>query len=190
MPSPNLKSCHRNPGSTQQPQNRADLQVLLQGLEQRILTRTGTARVRVSMCLAFLLEKKLLLYWPQMVCPPNSGQLFPKEEILPVPNLLPVPHSSDQVASNGGCYLEGEVIWTGLWHVIKMQFHFVFYHLFIFFWFKFIYFNWRLITLQYCIGFAIHLFKCGRILSIPLENSGSCCCCCCCIILKAHRTQK
>ena len=25
-----------------------------------------------------------------------------------------------------------------------------------FFLFKFIYFNWRLITLQYCIGFAIH----------------------------------
>ena len=25
-----------------------------------------------------------------------------------------------------------------------------------FFKFKFIYFNWRLITLQYCIGFAIH----------------------------------
>jgi len=24
------------------------------------------------------------------------------------------------------------------------------------FYFKFIYFNWRLITLQYCIGFAIH----------------------------------
>ena len=24
------------------------------------------------------------------------------------------------------------------------------------FWYKFIYFNWRLITLQYCIGFAIH----------------------------------
>ena len=28
--------------------------------------------------------------------------------------------------------------------------------LFIYFKFKFIYFNWRLITLQYCIGFAIH----------------------------------
>ena len=28
-------------------------------------------------------------------------------------------------------------------------------HLFIFL-YKFIYFNWRLITLQYCIGFAIH----------------------------------
>ena len=28
--------------------------------------------------------------------------------------------------------------------------------LFSFFFFKFIYFNWRLITLQYCIGFAIH----------------------------------
>ena len=28
----------------------------------------------------------------------------------------------------------------------------------LFFWFKFIYVNWRLITLQYCTGFAIHLF--------------------------------
>ena len=28
--------------------------------------------------------------------------------------------------------------------------------LFIYFFSKFIYFNWRLITLQYCIGFAIH----------------------------------
>jgi len=28
--------------------------------------------------------------------------------------------------------------------------------IFIFLKFKFIYFNWRLITLQYCIGFAIH----------------------------------
>ena len=29
-------------------------------------------------------------------------------------------------------------------------------HAFLFFKFKFIYFNWRLITLKYCIGFAIH----------------------------------
>ena len=29
-------------------------------------------------------------------------------------------------------------------------------HFILFFKFKFIYFNWRLITLQYCIGFAIH----------------------------------
>ena len=28
--------------------------------------------------------------------------------------------------------------------------------MFLFFKYKFIYFNWRLITLQYCIGFAIH----------------------------------
>ena len=28
--------------------------------------------------------------------------------------------------------------------------------LYCFFKYKFIYFNWRLITLQYCIGFAIH----------------------------------
>ena len=31
---------------------------------------------------------------------------------------------------------------------------FLFY--FLIFWYKFIYFNWRLIILQYCIGFAIH----------------------------------
>jgi len=30
------------------------------------------------------------------------------------------------------------------------------YNIFLFFKFKFIYFNWRLITLQYRIGFAIH----------------------------------
>ena len=29
-------------------------------------------------------------------------------------------------------------------------------HFYLFFEYKFIYFNWRLITLQYCIGFAIH----------------------------------
>ena len=28
--------------------------------------------------------------------------------------------------------------------------------LYFFFKYKFIYFNWRLITLQYCVGFAIH----------------------------------
>ena len=32
----------------------------------------------------------------------------------------------------------------------------LFFFLFISFYYKFIYFNWRLITLQYCIGFAIH----------------------------------
>ena len=30
------------------------------------------------------------------------------------------------------------------------------YKLYIYFWTELIYFNWRLITLQYCIGFAIH----------------------------------
>ena len=29
----------------------------------------------------------------------------------------------------------------------------------LFFWFKFIYVNWRLITLQYCTGFAIHWYE-------------------------------
>ena len=32
-------------------------------------------------------------------------------------------------------------------------------HFYLFFEYKFIYFNWRLITLQYCIGFAIHQHK-------------------------------
>jgi len=35
-------------------------------------------------------------------------------------------------------------------------FLFLFLYFLNFFKFKFIYFNWRLITLQYCIGFAIH----------------------------------
>ena len=34
--------------------------------------------------------------------------------------------------------------------------HYLFIYLLSFLKFKFIYFNWRLITLQYCIGFAIH----------------------------------
>ena len=33
------------------------------------------------------------------------------------------------------------------------------FYFFIYLLFKFIYFNWRLITLQYCIGFAIHQYE-------------------------------
>jgi len=44
-----------------------------------------------------------------------------------------------------------------LFHTIFNILHFNFFFLiFLLFWYKFIYFNWRLITLQYCIGFAIH----------------------------------
>jgi len=39
------------------------------------------------------------------------------------------------------------------WFGRQILFLFVF---LIFFYYKFIYFNWRLITLQYCVGFAIH----------------------------------
>ena len=39
--------------------------------------------------------------------------------------------------------------------LIKINMYFKIYSIFIFL-YKFIYFNWRLITLQYCIGFAIH----------------------------------
>ena len=34
------------------------------------------------MCLAFLLGKKLLLYWPQMVCPPTVGNCFPRRKFF------------------------------------------------------------------------------------------------------------
>ena len=39
---------------------------------------------------------------------------------------------------------------------------------FYFFKYKFIYFNWRLITLQYCIGFAIHQHE--SLFSIPFHS--------------------
>ena len=46
---------------------------------------------------------------------------------------------------------------------------------FYFFKYKFIYFNWRLITLQYCIGFALHQhessLKVRYSLILPLSNS-------------------
>ena len=35
-----------------------------------------------------------------------------------------------------------------------------------FFKYKFIYLNWRLITLQYCIGFAIHQHDCSFLFNI------------------------
>ena len=37
----------------------------------------------------------------------------------------------------------------------------------LFFKYKFIYFNWRLITLQYCIGFAIHQHESATGIRVP-----------------------
>ena len=41
-------------------------------------------------------------------------------------------------------------------YTLKVRIHKSSNPIFLFFKYKFIYFNWRLITLQYCIGFAIH----------------------------------
>ena len=58
---------------------------------------------------------------------------------------------------------------------IKNFILFYFYHVFdSFFKFKFIYFNWRLITLQYCIGFAIYQHESATgILVLPILNPAS-----------------
>ena len=45
--------------------------------------------------------------------------------------------------------------------------------LFFFFNFKFIYFNWRLITLKYCIGFAIHQHESATGVHVPHPESPS-----------------
>ena len=53
-----------------------------------------------------------------------------------------------------------EHVWAPHWYKLKkcVKYFFSLKTTFIFYFFKynFIYFNWRLITLQYCIGFAIH----------------------------------
>ena len=42
---------------------------------------------------------------------------------------------------------------------------------FLFLKYKFIYFNWRLITLQYCIGFAIHQHESATVIRVfPIPN--------------------
>ena len=48
-------------------------------------------------------------------------------------------------------------LYCSMWNQqIKSRDAYKMYYLLSFFKYKFIYFNWRLITLQYCIGFAIH----------------------------------
>ena len=49
------------------------------------------------------------------------------------------------------------MIQLNIYILFQIVFHYVIFLIFYLFYFlKFIYFNWRLITLQYCSGFAIH----------------------------------
>ena len=54
--------------------------------------------------------------------------------------------------------------------VIKIKKIYFFVSLVTFLKFKFIYFNWRLITLQYCIGFAIHQYESAGVHVFPILN--------------------
>ena len=50
-------------------------------------------------------------------------------------------------------YLAIRVSWVKTYQIVSVQF---INYVYLVFKYEFIYFNWRLITLQYCIGFAIH----------------------------------
>ena len=48
------------------------------------------------------------------------------------------------------------MIQLNIYILFQIVFHYMLFFKYYFIHFKFIYFNWRLIALQYCIGFAIH----------------------------------
>ena len=88
---------------------------------------------------------------------------------MPFPPPGDLPHPSIKPTSLISSALAGEFFTTSaIWEVPVLLeacyfycfffffFFFYFYLCFNFFKYKFIYFNWRLITLQYCIDFAIH----------------------------------
>ena len=51
--------------------------------------------------------------------------------------------------------------------------YFFFTHIAFIFLYKFIYFNWRLITLQYCIGFAIHQRESATGIHYEVDETGA-----------------
>lgn len=93
MPGPSLKtqSCHRDPGSSQRPQNRADLQVPSQGHGTEGPNKDRSGEGRGVHVLSLLLEESCLLYWARWSERPH-WPIVPEEEVLPVPPLLLVPH--------------------------------------------------------------------------------------------------
>ena len=84
-------------------------------------------------------------------CPLN-GWCHPTMSSFATPSPLAFNLSEHQRFSNESRLFQ----WVSSSHQVAKVLEHQFLLFFIYFKYKFIYFNWRLITLQYCIGFAIH----------------------------------
>lgn len=82
MPGPNLEiqSCHWDPSSSQWPQNRADLQVLLQCPGTEDSNKDWNSGGQGVYMLSIPLGRKLLLYWTQMVGAPTLATCFSRRK--------------------------------------------------------------------------------------------------------------
>ena len=84
---------------------------------------------------------------------------------------LPFPKSSIRLLATDLCILEtSHHPASFLSGVSFFFFNIVFYFILKY---KFIYFNWRLITLQYCIGFPIHQHESTKQLLVKFKNCGA-----------------
>lgn len=86
MPGPSLKtqSCHRDPGSSQRPQNRADLQVPSQGHGTEGPNKDRSGEGRGVHVLSLLLEESCLCTGPDGLSA-HTGPLFPRRKSFQFP---------------------------------------------------------------------------------------------------------